>query len=87
MNMRIEFEDFVPAIEQRGFFKNQYESLRECLDRANEWIENAGVDVVNVETIVLPNLWREEGSEDPEVTTSGDMMSTWYQFVRVWYRS
>ena len=45
------------------------------------------LDIVTVETVVLPNLWDEEGSEDPEITTSGDMMSTWHQFVRVWYRA
>ena len=85
--MTVAFRDFAPAIEKKGFFRNQYESLRDCLRRANEWIDAEDPDVINIETVVLPNLWNEEGPEDPEITTSGDMMSSWHQFVRVWYRS
>lgn len=40
---------------------------------------------VNVETAVLPDMHREDGSADAALTTSGEMNSRWHQFVRVWY--
>ena len=85
------FRDFVPQIiQQPGFFQpGEYESLDEALTLANEWIEATGVEVVNVETVVLPNIWSqyEEGSTDTALPTSGEMASHWHQFVRVWYRA
>ena len=52
-------------------------------------IDRSVVDVVNVETVVLPNIWSqyEEGTTDPALHTSGDMASQWNQFIRVWYRA
>jgi len=85
--MRIEFEDFVPAIRKRGLLSREFEPLRDCLERANKWIETSQAEVIHVETVVLPNLWDEDGSEDEEISTSGDMFSQWNQFIRVWYRN
>lgn len=82
------FQDFYPAITQRGFLtRTRYEPLRAAMFRANQWIEKYGVNVINIETVVLPNLHDrgEEGSEDPAIRTSGEMMSSWHQFIRVWY--
>ena len=44
-------------------------------------------DVLNVETVVLPNIWSpyEEGSADVALGTSGEMPSHWHQFIRCWY--
>jgi len=87
--MTIEFEDFVPSIQKRGFFSREFEAFRECLERANRWVEENGIDVMNIETVILPNIWSpgEEGSEDPELRTSGDMISQWYQCIRIWYHA
>ena len=86
----IDFEDFFPAITQHaGFLRAQeYEPLRAALGRANEWIAQQGVEVVNVETVVLPEMHDrlEEGTQDPSLRTSGEMSSEWHQFIRVWYR-
>jgi hypothetical protein len=43
--------------------------------------------VLNVETVVLPNIWSrfEEGSRDPALGISGDSPSHWHQFIRVWF--
>ncbi len=62
-------------------------SFEECVAAARAWVEQNEVEVINVETVVLPNIYRsgEEGTSDPELRTSGDMHSRWYQFVRVWY--
>ena len=86
--MTIKFKDFTPGVEKKSFFTTTYEPLQKCLLRANEWIAAENPTIINIETVVLPNLWDtgEEGSEDPDLTTSGDMRSSWHQFVRVWYR-
>lgn len=85
----IAYQDFVPEkIAPGGFFKMaSYESLNECLRQANRWITANGIEVVNVETVVLPNMYApgEEGSSDVELRTSGDMFSSWHQFIRVWH--
>lgn len=87
----IGFYDFVPQLKERGgFFKLPVaEQLAEPLKRANEWIEAKSVNVVNIETVVLPNIYNpgEEGSGDTALMTSGDFATCWYQFVRVWYRA
>ena len=89
--MPISYRDFVPEMLNAGGFLRaaEYEPLERALRRANEWIERAGVEVLNVETVVLPNLDSpyEDGSEDPELHTSGDMASSWHQFIRIWYRN
>lgn len=87
----IDFIDFVPQqIAPPGFLrKERLESLQDSLDRMRAWIQERDVEVVNVETIVLPNihLRHEEGSEDTVIHTSGEMASGWYQFLRLWYRT
>ena len=44
---------------------------------------------VTLETVVLPNIWHpyEEGTSDPSLRASGEMSSTWHQFLRCWYRT
>ena len=84
------FQDFVPKVIQPGGFLRPaaYESFAECVAEAGAWIQRHGIDVINVETVVLPNIRNpgEEGPADVELHASGEMFSHWYQFVRVWYR-
>ncbi len=84
----IEFEDFEHRLVQLGRFREEMESTRDALARANEWVEQNKIDVINVETVVLPNIHRrgEEGTEDPQLRTSVENCNEWYQFIRVWYR-
>lgn len=85
----IGFADFVPRVlEGAGFFTSAtFESFEAALDAANAWVAQHDVRVVNVETVVLPNMWEsgEEGTQDVDLATSGDMYSQWHQFIRVWY--
>ncbi|MEQ8820955.1 MAG: hypothetical protein RLY93_11995 [Sumerlaeia bacterium] len=86
----IGFEDFVPAqLDKPGFLKRaQYEPLSEVMKRLNAWVEQHQVEVLQFETVVIPNMhsrW-EEGSRDPETGTGGEVGSVWNQFIRVWYR-
>ncbi|QDU41116.1 hypothetical protein Mal4_54810 [Maioricimonas rarisocia] len=84
----LQFRDFVPRqLDPGGFFSaSRYESLQHALDDANTWIGQTGVDVINVETVALPSIHSEEGSEDVELRSSGEMGTYWHQFIRVWYR-
>lgn len=85
--MKLAFKDFKPEIKQKGFFSNTYESFQNSLQRANDWISAEQPEVLNVETVVLPNLHQEEGSEDPDLHSRGDFTTTWNQFVRVWFKA
>ena len=84
------FKDFVPErIKKGGFLSGaKYQHMEDIVKEANKWVEENGYQIVNVETVVLPNIWDEdeEGSEDVDILTSGTNSSTWHQFVRVWYK-
>lgn len=84
----ITFEDFAPGVvERRGTFRySGFQSFEAAVQAANAWIAENGVEPIHIETVVLPNVWSpgEEGTVDAELP--GGDMSTWYQFVRVWYR-
>jgi hypothetical protein len=85
----IAYQDFAPKqLERAGLLRGAaYETFDEALAAANRWINAERVSVVNVETVVLPNIWselEEGGTADVEVTTGG--WAQWYQFIRVWYQ-
>ncbi|MEO0794471.1 MAG: hypothetical protein AAFX93_04895 [Verrucomicrobiota bacterium] len=86
----IKYKDFVPTVEDRGgiFREASFEELSEAVERANNWIGHHGVVVINIETVVLPNIHaeNESGSEDQSLRSTGDGFSNWHQFIRVWYR-
>ncbi|MCF7955822.1 MAG: hypothetical protein K9M75_08480 [Phycisphaerae bacterium] len=79
------FEDFAPQIIKSGFFGREFESFEAALVRANEWIDQNDIDVVNIETVVLPQIWREDGTKDVDLRVGGETSCTWHQFIRVWY--
>ncbi len=82
----IRFKDFAPQITKQGFFKKEFQSFDEAVSAVNDWVSRHQVDVINIETVVLPEMWSEEGTTDTNLTTSGDMMNSWYQFIRLWYK-
>src|SRR2546430_16799671 len=85
----LRYQDFVPKMTKPAAFLSpaEHESFDAALTAANRWIKENEIRVVNVETVVLPNIWSryEEGSRDPSLGTSGESPSFWHQFVRVWY--
>ncbi len=86
----IDFEDFVPnMMDSGGLFRSPtMEEMSATVHRANQWVAQNNVEVVNVETVVLPNIHNagEEGSNDASLRTPGEVQSTWHQFMRVWYK-
>jgi hypothetical protein len=85
--MAIAFKDFFPQITQSGFLANEYESFEAVVQRANAWIAGSGVQVLNVETILLPNVSNEAEALHTNIRTSGEVSSYWRQFIRVWYEA
>lgn len=68
----IQCKDFAPRITERGPFggASDYESFSDVVSTVNQWIESTTIQVINVETVVLPD--RIEGTSDDVygVTTS-----------------
>ncbi len=85
----LRYHDFVPQMTKPAAFLSpaEYESFDKALVEANKWIKENDLKVLNVETVVLPNIWSryEEGSRDTSLGTSGESPSHWHQFIRVWY--
>ncbi len=81
--------DFIPKMTKPAAFLSpaEHESFDAALAEANRWIKESGVRVINIETVVLPNIFSryEEGSRDGSLGTSGESPSFWHQFIRVWY--
>jgi hypothetical protein len=89
----IAFRDFVPR-QLRGprfgfsptAVQGEYDTFDAAVAAANEWRSRESIRVINVETVVLPNIWEggEAGSTDPALGTLA-RAPVWHQFVRVWY--
>ena len=84
------FRDFAPQmLSGFGLFKvAEYETFQAAVAAANQWIREEKIQLVQLETVVLPNIWRsvEEGTADASLNATGNI-ATWHQFVRVWYRT
>lgn len=82
-------KDFVPEeLQASGFLRPAtYEQLSATRHKMSQWIESEGIEVVNIETVTLPNLHHphEEGSEDASIHVNSDFVTSWNQFFRVWY--
>lgn len=81
--MAIRFRDFPPDETDRHWLAGpSYAPLKESVERANEWIAAKGASVLNVETVLIPNLG--DGSPGETKRVTGEWI-TWIQVVRVWY--
>jgi len=85
--MAIVFKDFFPQVTHSGFLANEYESFEQVVQRANLWMQHSGVPVLNVETLVLPNVSNEAEARQTNIRTSGELGSYWRQILRVWYEA
>ena len=84
----IGFRDFVPKmLKSTSYFFSpavEYESLESAVTAAGEWIDQSGIKVLQIETVVLPDLDKNTGSNDPALEPAR-ATSTFYQFVRIWF--
>jgi hypothetical protein len=85
--MAIAFKDFFPQVTRSGFLSSDYESFAQVVQRANDWMASSGVNVLNVETVVLPNVNTAEEAQQTNIRTSGEMSSYWRQIIRIWYEA
>jgi len=83
--MSFKYKDFFPEVLSSGFFSTEHESLTATVARANQWVTACKVRVINLETVVLPNIRSVEDAGEVGIRTSGEVSSHWYQVVRVWY--
>ena len=87
----LHYQDFVPKMTKPHalFSPAEHESFDAALALANRWIQEHQIRVVNMETVVLPNIWSryEDGAADTSLATSGESPSFWHQFIRVWYEA
>lgn len=97
VNKMIQCKDFAPRITEQVPFGGafEYESFSEVVSAVNQWSENTTTQVINVETVVLPD--RIEGTNDGDygltvsnsfhpVMISQGVTINCFQCVRVWYR-
>lgn len=85
--MALAFKDFFPTVLRSGVLSSDYEPFPSVVRRANEWMARSGVQVLNVETLVLPNVSDEAGAQQTNIRTSGEVSSYWRQVLRVWYEA
>ena len=84
--MTLQYKDFSPSAVEHKVLSTEYESFSEVVAHANDWIRDSGVTVLNVETIVLPNL--QEAKDTSQVMkTIGQSGCYLFQVLRVWYDS
>jgi hypothetical protein len=89
------FRDFAPKQKRpAGFFQSaEFDNLMDAVLQANRWVVDHKVKVVNIETVVLPNILEKEKEPKEEATMGGSVATYegishynhWYQFIRVWY--
>jgi hypothetical protein len=83
----LSFKDFVPDLIKEGglLSSEQWAGVDNAVVKMNAWLKDANVKVQTIETVVLPNIWKEDGTGDAHLRQAGEYSSYWYQVVRVWY--
>lgn len=84
----IGYRDFSPQESPGGFFKTaQSESFERVVEAANRWIRESGVNMINVETLLVPEPLAGELSTSSGELTSFEAagFSSFRQVLRIWY--
>lgn len=85
----LSYRDFVPKKAKAKWYEGEtYETFDAAVTAANAWVKEASVKIVNIETVVLPNIYspEEAGAADAGISTISGW-ATWHQFVRVWHET
>jgi len=83
--MELNYQDFAPMIVKAGLFNSDYEPFASVVARARIWLREYKVRVINIETVVLPNLLGVDSASGEPIRIGSETSSTWHQVVRVWY--
>jgi hypothetical protein len=87
------FRDFSPRnlkppTWSRGL--GEWESLPEAIAAANEWLRTEDIDLINIETVVMPfhgGITELDLTKSPASFINGQHWYVFRQFIRVWYRA
>ena len=85
--MIIKFEDFIPQVEKSGWglgAETKGTGPKELVTQVNKWVKNSGVDVINIETVVVPTVWPK--NYESKSITEIRQAATCLQIIRVWYK-
>ncbi len=92
--MKIRFRDFAPDWKQKvlGLAIGGRQTMDTVLEATNAWIAREQVDVLSIETLILPQSAAEQSStsaHDDVRYNIGmfELTAQRVQVVRVWYRS
>lgn len=83
----LSFKDFIPQIQKRVLgLPVAYEDIYEVLTRVKRWIEEEQIQVLNIETLLLPTLPNPKTDVPPSRMTGASNSSGTFQVLRVWYK-
>ena len=85
----IKYKDFIPEVTQLGLLGHvkESDSFESLVKQANVWINSSAVEIINVETVLLPNVINRPKQIEPETGASTvGQPRVLFQCVRVWYR-
>lgn len=88
------FKDFTIKVTKQATKQDDpaFEPLEETLIRMNAWIEENDITVLNVETVLLPNIYKNNSDRTSAIGAYKMMqdgllqIDWWYQIYRVWYQ-
>jgi hypothetical protein len=86
------FRDFAPRSLSPPSWSNgagEWEVLTDALEAANEWVRSQKIDVINVETVVMPCHVDTPAFAETTAPASWINGGHWHvhrQFIRVWHR-
>ena len=84
----IAFKDFLPRrVGSGGFLSlgNAYETIDKSLITVNQWLASHPVHVLNIETVIIPNVLQNASGSVVAGTHTSENGADWYQTIRVWY--
>ena len=88
----IAFQDFAPRILSPptwGQGQGEWEAIEDVIANANEWIQKEKIDIINIETVVMPCHVGTPAYDQTASSASWINPGHWHvnrQFIRVWYR-
>ena len=91
--MEIRYKDFAQQTTKgdgnfSGYTGYNYSKLDEALTAISSWIREEHINVLNIETLVLPTSIKDGTiqTNNSPMRVSGENSSSWYQVYRVWFK-